>query len=829
MSVNPYLPSLIRGSATVSLANTRSAVLDYQVYQKTGPKQFEAFKARPASLKAVQDFRDLLPEITSPEELSKNSKAMAFIMQAFGLGLDGDPVELGMTRRAMIQDLNDPKAIANVVKDPRYKSVTETLDLANSGVAKLSDPAVIDDLVARYLRTGFETEVGKNDSAVRDVIVFRRQIGSITRTMDILGNTVLRRVVTTALNMPAQMVNQSIERNVSDIDRRIDTTKFMLASTNAAGDGDATAIARTKLAKADAALATLDATTAKIDAMVTDLGKLQTDYAGLDASIAANAGEAARQRANLPGIIAAYNGYAATIDKLGINRRQLNGAINGVQEALGKLAAGDTAGATASLQGAAVFMREQAAALASLASADSTALAVTDQPAAYFDGSGTHLDKTLSITSSVSVPVKVHDISAALNQVNSALAAVTGGGALDVRLNAMLSALTQGQAVLDQANTALTSEYQALKTGMAAMGGPAIALDTAGVAGAKGLAAAGKATVDDLMAKLGKMQLLAVVGSEPSYAGDRAADLAALRALAVEMRSAIDASDYKDPATGTTRSLLRDSAHFDYGLARDGSSSLGLDAVPLEQKIASFSTDIYAQSAGWTTADAAKTLASIMALRPDIQRAGSAMTGAVEATSAASARDPRVALDARYRDLVKSVTSKIGTPVENPTFGSVQLLGADAESVALPQLDPSFLLKLRTQSQLSTSVVKVLVDGAGVLTKTGQFDSTSQPWTALRDALSALNTANVEMKANRDEVTAKRQEIVTANPDAATPFQEGNTGADPFVVQTTDFTEQFVKRYLAAVDIGSYSSGTSHYQSAILIMNAQNSLNSTSI
>jgi hypothetical protein len=85
-------------------------------------------------------------------------------------------------------------------------------------------------------------------------------------------------------------------------------------------------------------------------------------------------------------------------------------------------------------------------------------------------------------------------------------------------------------------------------------------------------------------------------------------------------------------------------------------------------------------------------------------------------------------------------------------------------------------------------------------------------------------TRQTEAGIGRSAYWGQGQQITTA----ATPFQEGNTGADPFVVQTTEFTEQFVKRYLAAVDIGSYSSGTSHYQSAILIMNAQNNQNGTS-
>lgn len=970
---------------------------DYLVYQKMGPKQFDAYKARPATEKAVQDFRDALAGIATPEEFVQHRKALSFVMQAFGLGLSGDPTELGISRRAVVQDLTDPKAIGNVLKDTRYKDMTAALDFANSGVAKLSDPAVVEDIVTRYQRSGFETEIGQKVSALRDVIVFRRQVGGISRTMDILANPILRRVVTTGLQLPTQIVNQSLEKNVADIDRRIDTTRFMLASSNAAGANEATAAARLQVATADAALATLDATTAKLDGMVGGLKALQADYARLDATYAANAAERSRQQANLPMAVDAYRDYVGAIGTLQVNSGQLTYALNTLQTAQTRLAAGDTAGATTAMQTAGSILSQRSTALATLVSSDGTALAVTDQPADRFDASGTYVSKTVSITGSVSASVRVYDLAPALAQVNQAVAAGAGGGGLRSQIDAMMAAATQGKASIDQARAGLGRDYAAFQSAMGALagdgvaisspglssvnglatagktaiealqaavermellavaaaepgyagdrgadqtslaaladslgsalakgdykdagtgttrsllreaqrfvyeaprygsasyaidavplqgsldafavnirdaanglatvaggsnalaairafrsrldgvattinaqvaatsistgasapnlGGAAIPLNTASLSAAKGLAAAGKAATEAVLAKIEQMRVLVAAGADPAYAGDRAADQSALGFLAIDLGTALVRSNFADPASGTTRSLLRGSQRYSYDLARDGSSTLGMNAIPLEDKINAFAqTMVDGTNTLATAAGASSTLAAILAFRPEVEQAASAMNGQVQATTAALALDPRAGLDTRYGALVTSVAAEMAKPVNNPLLGDVQLLGADAESLALLQLDESYGLKLQAQTQLTADLARALGTGAGALAGTASFDTTSAPWTALSNAVTGLGDAKSQLLLNRDAIATKRTSVLADNPDAAAPIEEGNKTADPFDVQTTEFTEQFVKRYLAAVDSANTgtSQGSGRYQAALDVMN----------
>ena len=61
---------------------------------------------------------------------------------------------------------------------------------------------------------------------VGDAVVFSQRAPSVASTYEILGNAVLRRVVTTALGLPQQIVNQSVEAQRRAIEARLDVGRL---------------------------------------------------------------------------------------------------------------------------------------------------------------------------------------------------------------------------------------------------------------------------------------------------------------------------------------------------------------------------------------------------------------------------------------------------------------------------------------------------------------------------------------------------------------------------------------------------------------------------
>jgi len=59
-----------------------------------------------------------------------------------------------------------------------------------------------------------------------DALTFREMAGDIRSSLQILGDPILRRVVTTALGLPLQIAFQSLEAQQKAIDSRLDVTRF---------------------------------------------------------------------------------------------------------------------------------------------------------------------------------------------------------------------------------------------------------------------------------------------------------------------------------------------------------------------------------------------------------------------------------------------------------------------------------------------------------------------------------------------------------------------------------------------------------------------------
>ena len=92
-----------------------------------------------------------------------------------------------------------------------------TLDAAPRKQRLLSGVAAVDL---------FEKKLGEQNPALREAEYFRRNIGDIENGFDILGDKVLRAVVTTTLNLPQQIALQSVDKQKSLIDARIDVEDF---------------------------------------------------------------------------------------------------------------------------------------------------------------------------------------------------------------------------------------------------------------------------------------------------------------------------------------------------------------------------------------------------------------------------------------------------------------------------------------------------------------------------------------------------------------------------------------------------------------------------
>jgi len=194
------------GASTPSIP----ALATFKRLVKTRNTQIDAFAKQAKMQKDVEYFKSKIGSIENPEQLVKDRRLLTFVTSAFGL--DGEEKNGGKIRRILESDLKDERSFANRQIDPRFKQLAEAFKFKEFGNFYLKQSMFVNDVVNRYVRNEFEKSLGDKNPTLREAAYFLRTIGGVTDTSQILGDKVLRSIVTTALGLPPEIVNQSVEK-----------------------------------------------------------------------------------------------------------------------------------------------------------------------------------------------------------------------------------------------------------------------------------------------------------------------------------------------------------------------------------------------------------------------------------------------------------------------------------------------------------------------------------------------------------------------------------------------------------------------------------------
>jgi hypothetical protein len=236
-----YLPSLFAwaaaGSGASGLLNSayglsgqttrtsgQNPVLALNAAEKNETKQVAATASQPQVARAVADFRNAVTNAKSVDDLLSNPAAMRVLLTANGLGDQADYTALA--RKALTSDTTDPKSLANTLSDTRWKTTAQTYDFANKGLSVIQNPQVLDTIANAYAEVTWRQSLDAATPGLSDALAFRQSASSITSVDQILGDPVMRRVVTTTLGLPLQIAFQPLEAQEKAISSRLDITQF---------------------------------------------------------------------------------------------------------------------------------------------------------------------------------------------------------------------------------------------------------------------------------------------------------------------------------------------------------------------------------------------------------------------------------------------------------------------------------------------------------------------------------------------------------------------------------------------------------------------------
>lgn len=192
-------------------------------------KNYDQQKAKVADSKAVQTdidyFKKTIQTLPSVEAIFKDPKLIRVLTSALNLG--GEEKYPGKLRQILMQKVDDPASVMNRLPDKRYKQAAQTLKLAETGLNTLKSAGLMDAIEANYKQAAFDQSISKQDPALREALYFSKFAeGASDNIWELLGDPIIRKVVTKTLGIPERFAIQPLETQASAVTRRLDIAKL---------------------------------------------------------------------------------------------------------------------------------------------------------------------------------------------------------------------------------------------------------------------------------------------------------------------------------------------------------------------------------------------------------------------------------------------------------------------------------------------------------------------------------------------------------------------------------------------------------------------------
>ncbi len=197
----------------------------YRMSLERADKDADRLRKDPMLKRDLARLEQVIAKAKTPADILKDPEATRVLLQS--LGLADQAQYFGMAQKVLISDPKDPKSIVSRLRDARWRSATEQLDFAKSGLARVQDPAfrkILADGLVDYKRL---TAIGDQSKAVSDALYIQKmQNGKTPDVYSVLGDPVLRRVATTLAGLPPQLAIQSVEAQARSLTSRFDLKQF---------------------------------------------------------------------------------------------------------------------------------------------------------------------------------------------------------------------------------------------------------------------------------------------------------------------------------------------------------------------------------------------------------------------------------------------------------------------------------------------------------------------------------------------------------------------------------------------------------------------------
>jgi hypothetical protein len=215
------LLTTLYGGASTSGANP---LLALKMAQKNRDREVAVTARQPETQRDIAVFKRVIAKAKTIGEALDNPAVMKVLLTANGLA-DQIPYS-GLAKKVLLSDRDDPKSLVNRLGNARWAAVVKAFDFAKAGIDALKDPALQTKLADGYVEVTWRKGLEKATPGLSDALDFRERASKFKNAIDILGDPVMRRVVTTALGIPKQIAFQELGAQEKAITNRLDISRL---------------------------------------------------------------------------------------------------------------------------------------------------------------------------------------------------------------------------------------------------------------------------------------------------------------------------------------------------------------------------------------------------------------------------------------------------------------------------------------------------------------------------------------------------------------------------------------------------------------------------
>lgn len=222
-SISTILSDAYTGTTTGSTGlSSEDPITALQVAQRNQTQDVAAEAKQPQVIRDVAAFTTAVQGATSVKQLLENPAVLKVLLTANGLGSQiGFPA---LAQQALMSDPTDPNSLANQLasSNAQWLSTAQTYQFSSKGLAIIQNPKVISTITDGYAEVLWRQSLDQQTPGLSNALDFIQNAQSFTSADQILGDSVVRDVVTTALGIPQQIVYQPLTAQEAAITSQLD-------------------------------------------------------------------------------------------------------------------------------------------------------------------------------------------------------------------------------------------------------------------------------------------------------------------------------------------------------------------------------------------------------------------------------------------------------------------------------------------------------------------------------------------------------------------------------------------------------------------------------